>query len=318
MFDGRMTLAFSPHHVEALPLAAVRMRQHQVIILEEPNNPALSTMLRQESTIDDYLGGMDVEFPMFTRRSCEMLRELHAEGREILQIEPFMERIGQIRAFFGRDGSPADIEEGSVYDQVYQAEHSWTGALLDYYETSMDGHFDQVVSAVKTFAREDAARGNLRDALRAEAIAAALPSDGSVYLEAGELHVALLRRLREQLSDSMRLDPVYLLEPVIRPLTGKRQAMGPGDLLTLLYVFRPDYEGERADLLAARNLIHVKILAKEEIQGSEDPFPHTRDQIESNLLVENLSYQACHELYLEIRFRKTREARQVVRAFRNN
>ena len=318
MFDGRVTLALSPHRVEALPLAAARMREHQVIILEEPRNPSLTGMLREELAIDDYLAEMDLEFPVFTRRSCELLRELYAEGREILQIEPFMERLGQIRAFFGRDGSPEAIEEGSVYQQVYEAERSWTGALIDYYEMSMEGQFDQVVSAVQAFAREDAARGTLRDALRAESTAAALPSNGSVYLEAGDLHIALLRRLRERLPDSTRLETVYLLEPVIRPLTGRRQSMGPGDLLTLLYAFRPDYEGERADLLAARNLIHIKILAKEEIEGSEDPFPHTRDQIDSNLLVEGLSYQACHELYLEIRFRKTSEARQVVRAYREN
>lgn len=316
MLDGRVTLAFSPHRVEALPLAAACMQQHQLIILEEPRNPSFAAMLREELSLDEYLGGMDLEFPMFTRRSCELLRELHAEGREILQIEPFMERITQIRAFFGRDGSPEKIEQGSVYHQVYKAEHSWTGALLDYYETSMGGDFDRVVSSVKAFAREDAARGRLRDALRAEAIADALPANGSTYLEAGELHIGLLGQLREQLPEHLRLDPVYLLEPVIRPLTGRRQAMGPGDLLTLLYAFRPDYGGERADLLAARNLIHVKILAKEEIEGSEDPYPHTQDQIESNRLVEGLSYRACHELYRQIRFRKTREARQVVSAYR--
>jgi hypothetical protein len=98
-------------------------------------------------------------------------------------------------------------------------------------------------------------------------------------------------------------------------MIGKRRATSPGDLLTLLYVFRPDYAGERADLLAARNLIHVKILAKEEIEASEDPFPHTRDQIESNRLVGTLSYHECHGLFEQIRSRKTDEARQVVREY---
>jgi hypothetical protein len=106
------------------------------------------------------------------------------------------------------------------------------------------------------------------------------------------------------------------MEPAIREMTGKRHAMGPGDLLTLLYSFRPHYEGERADLLAARNLVHVKIITKEEIAEGADRFPHTSDQIDSNWLVEGLSYRSCRELFEQIRFCKTDEARQVVREYR--
>jgi hypothetical protein len=67
--------------------------------------------------------------------------------------------------------------------------------------------------------------------------------------------------------------------------------------------------------LAARNLIHVKILNKEEMEGEEGFFPHTWDQIEANRLVEGLSYPECRGLFQKIRSLATEEARQLVRAY---
>lgn len=311
-----MTLGFSPHRAESLRFAAELMSHHQTIILEEPRDPYFIKMLHEELSIDDYLLEVDFEFPRFAHRSCEMLRCFHAQGKEILQVEPFLERLQEIHDFFSQGGRPDGIDEESPRYPVYQIERRWTGELLHYYETSAGRRFDEIVSAVQAFARADAARGNLRDELRSERIAEVVESGGSAYVEAGELHVPLLRYLREQLPGSTDLRPVYLMEPAIREMTGKRHAMGPGDLLTLLYSFRPNYQGERADLLAARNLIHVKIIAKEEIIEDGDRFPHTRDQIDSNSLVEGLSYRSCQRLFAQIRFCKTEEARQIVREYR--
>jgi len=311
----KITLAFSPHRAEALPFAAEQMRRHEAVILEEPETPCLAQMLQKKLSIGAYLLEMDFEFPRFARRSCQMLRKLHAEGKKILQIDPFMERLREIHDLFGRGGSPDDIREDSPHHAVYREERRWTAALLDYYQKSAGRDFDEVVSAVKAFARADAARGRVRDRLRADKTASVVRSYESVYIEAGELHVALLSELRHRIPERRLLKPVYLLEPVVRQLGGKRRALGPGDLLTLIYAFRPDDEGPRTDLLAARNLIHVKILAKDELDEKEDPFPHTRDQVESNRLVEGLSYRECRGLFEEIRSRKTEEAREVVQRY---
>jgi hypothetical protein len=147
-------------------------------------------------------------------------------------------------------------------------------------------------------------------------MASVVGSYESVYVEAGELHVVLLPELRRQIPSTTRLLPVYLMDPAVRQFGGKRRALGPGDILTLIYGFRPGYQGPRAELLAARNLIHVKILNKEEMEGEEGLFPHTWDQIESNRLVEDLSYPECRELFLEIRSLTTEEAKERVRAYR--
>jgi hypothetical protein len=92
----RITLAFSPHRIETLPLAVRRMRRHEAIILEEPEHPGLAPMLQKKLSIDEYLLETDVGFPRFARRSCQLLRELYAEGKEILQIDPFMDRLLEI------------------------------------------------------------------------------------------------------------------------------------------------------------------------------------------------------------------------------
>jgi len=311
-----VTVAFSPHRAEALPSATDLMRRHEAVILEEPENPRLLGMLQTKISIDAYLLEMDFEFPRFARESCQLLRELFAEGKKILQVDPFMERLREIHDLFERGATPEDIRKGSPLHPVYREERRWTAALLNYYQESAGRDFDQIVSAVRAFARADAVRGRLRDRLRAEKVASVLQPYESVYVEAGELHVALLPELRQRIPARASLKPVFLMESVVRRLGGKRRALGPGDVLTLIYAFRPHYEGQRADLLAARNLIHVKILTKEEIEESEDPFPHTRDQIESNRLVEGLSYRECRGLFEEIRSRRTDEAREVVREYR--
>jgi hypothetical protein len=313
----KITVAFSPHRAEALPFAADTMRKHEAIVLEEPANPLLVGMLERKVPIDEYLLEMDFEFPRFARRSCELLRELYREGKKILQVEPFMERLGEIHDFFGEGGRPEGIQEGASHHAVYREEHEWTAAILDYYQKSGGRDFDEIVSAVKTFARADASRGRLRDRMRAEETVSMARSYESVYVEAGDLHAPLLGELRQRIAPRDLLKPVYLMQPVVKRLGGKGQALGPGDLLTLIYAFRPDYQGQRAGLLAARNLIHVKILKKVEIVEGEDRFPHTRDQIESNQLVERLSYADCRGLFEQIRSLKTDEAREVVRAYRS-
>jgi hypothetical protein len=313
---NRVTLAFSPHRVEALSLAACRMRRHEAIILEEPEHPRLVSMLRKKLSIDTYLLETDVGFPRFARRSCQLLQELYAEGKEILQVDPFMDRLLEIHDLFGAGGSPEEIREGSPHHPVYRAERRCASALLDYYQKSAGPDFDEVVASTLAYAKADAARGRLRDRLRAEKLASIVGSYESVYVEAGELHVVLLPELRRRIPSTTVLLPVYLMDPAVRQFGGKRRALGPGDVLTLIYGFRPDYEGPRADLLAARNLIHIKILNKEEMEGAEGLFPHTWDQVESNRLVEGLSYPECRGLFQEIRSLATEEARQRVRAYR--
>lgn len=88
-----MTIAFSSHHAEVLPFARREMEQHQVIVLEEPTSPNFSDMLEGRLPIDEYMLELDSGFPQFEKRMCAMLRELHHRGRQILQVEPYLDQL---------------------------------------------------------------------------------------------------------------------------------------------------------------------------------------------------------------------------------
>ena len=313
MAESRLTLAFSTHRVETLPRALALMREHGTIFLEEAPDPDLDRMLRDEIPVEEYVLGLDSGFPLFARRLCERLKALHGEGKRILQVDPFQETLGEIHDLFGSGGCPEDLGDRPRLLEVYRAEHRWTAELLGYYEAAGGGPFGEVVQAVKRFARADAARGRLRDRLRAGELLRRAAGAETVYVEAGHIHLALLQELELRLPGGRRPRTAYLLEPEILRRTGRRRAFGPGERLTLLYTFRPGFEGKKADLLAARGLVYIKILEKEEMEPGTEPFPHTRNEIESKGLVEHLTYEACEALYPLIRARGTEEAREIVR-----
>lgn len=310
-----ITIAFSDHRPETLALTAAHMGQHDVILLEEAETPGFEAMLQSQLAVEDYVMGADFEFPEFARQSCGLFRRLHAAGKRLHQVDPYLTLLSQIHDLFGSGGKPADIDPHTAMGRVYAAERSWTAAILDYYERCLIAPFAEVIDLVQRFAREDAARGRLRDDMRAEEIVRRLDPDHTLYVEAGSLHVYLLNALRDRLPPGHRLRPLQVMAPVARPLCGRRQSLGPGDKLTLRYTYRPDYVDHRADLLAARSLVHVKILDKEEIPMTAGTYPHTEQDVRTNAMVERLEYMDCQHLYGEIKKRPSAEARAMVQEY---
>ena len=137
----------------------------------------------------------------------------------------------------------------------------------------------------------------------------------SVYVEAGLLHLSLLNQLTRRLPAEYRIRPVYLMAPIVRQLSSRRQSPCSGDKLTLLYTYRPDYALPRADRLAAQSLIYTKIIIKEEMIGPANTFPHTRNEVESSGLVQKLTYSDCEKLYALIKNRTTKEAMETVQVY---
>jgi len=127
-------------------------------------------MLTRALAVDDYLRPLDVAYPAFSRNMCYLLWELHAEGKMIFQVEPFLEILSGIHEFFADGHRPGELNQTSIQYPVYLAERNATKALLDYYQTAMTGSFDSTIAAVEQFARMDAARFRLRDSLRAQGI----------------------------------------------------------------------------------------------------------------------------------------------------
>jgi hypothetical protein len=313
--EKRITIGFSTHRPEVVPLAAAAMKQHEAIVLEEPPHPGFTPMLKGELGIDDYLLQCDFEFPEFARQSAILYRQLYLHGKQLLQCDPYLARLNEVRELFEQGGRPDDIEPDGLLAPVFACERRCMAALLAYYEKSLRAPFAGVVELVKRFAWEDAARIRLRDHLRAEAIEALAAPFQKLYIEAGSLHLRLFNELRHRLGADYHLTPLYLTAPVVRGISGRHHARGPGEKLTLLYLYRPQFSGQRADLLAARTLIHSKVAQKEELLDTGSAFPHTRDDIESSLLVDRLSYEDCRLLYDTIKVANTKAARGTVKSY---
>jgi hypothetical protein len=102
------------------------------------------------------------------------------------------------------------------------------------------------------------------------------------------------------------------MRPIVNQLGRKCHLFGPGDLLTLLYVFHPNLDGARHALLAARALIYNKVVVKEEQVPEKTAYPHTLDEIQSIALVNRLSMEDCRRLFEVTRRSSTARARQAL------
>lgn len=320
-------VAYSIHRPEIVPLTREPLSRATLVCLEEPETPGFGEMLAGALSVEDYLLATEYEYPAFSLAMCGLLKEAYASGARIVQVEPYLDVLTAIHERFAEGGRPADIPSGSLEERVYKTEKVWYGALLDYYKKAADESFAAMVQAVTFFGKADAARGRLRDTLRAQAVArlveelAGARTDDSenaeVFVETGYIHVFMLPALRKALTPlietgEVRVEPLYLLEPVVRQLTGRRMDLEPGDALTIRYIYNPEYEGEEAKLQAARSILRQMVLTNDEMEEPVASFPHTRDEIHASDLVRALDYAECAALYPELKGLSRPKARAAV------
>ncbi len=308
----RVTVALSQHRPEVVRVAADLMADHEAIFLEEPPSQALNGMLRGKIPTMDYVATLDTEYPEFSFRMAAVLKQLYSNGKKILAVEPYLAHLIDIHEFFADGGSPADLKPDTSRHRVYLAEHAATGALLAFYEAATRGSFTQVVKTVKKFARQDAFRFVLRDRLRCAELAKMISDHPSAYIEAGQMHYALWRYLREELGAGFDVRLKFLLELTKTPAGVNRRLYGPGDILTLIYIFHPGSHDSREDLLAARSLVYHKLDSQEEIPSSGDDQPHALLEMSVLARVGQLSLADCRRVYGLIREAKPPRALDIV------
>jgi len=309
----KITLGLSVHRPEMIPYMADWMRRHDAIFLEEPPAAGFAQMLTGELAVNDYLRELDVEYPAFSRNLCYLLQELKAEGMKIFQIEPFLEILLNIHEYFAEGHRPEELNKSSVQYPVYLAERNATGALLAYYQIVMSGSFEASIEAIKQFARLDAARFRLRDSLRAQALAPLIKEYPSTFIEAGVIHYPLWRLLRRRVPPYHRVQLIFIADAVLHTLGKKGHLFGPGDLLTMMYIFHPTVaQPKREALLAARSLIYSKLVAKEESTEDLNSLPHLRDELACIQIARRLSTDDCRRLFPVVRRATSSDARQIV------
>jgi hypothetical protein len=296
-----ITIGFSSHRLEVLPVIREEMGRHQAIALEEPPETDFQDFLKGNLSAADYLADKDVEFPAFSLRQLELVKELHDRKKEILQVEPYQEKLIQIHELLAAGHSRAEVEPRPEFRDVYAAESAATRTLLIFYAAAHTAPFPRVVAAVKEFARTDAARFRLRDGLRAAALAPLVRQFPRLYVEAGYIHLFLIKALAQQLDARVHLRPKFVLASRSLPALGRPRPLGPGDLLTLHYIFGGGISPQKETLLAARSLIHIQLLTKSELAPNADPTPHLTDEIRAARLSGRLSFEDCAVLYPQVR-----------------
>lgn len=313
--EQQITIVFSFHSIETLPILEKIMRQSDLIILEEAPNLSFEKMLKGEISIEDYLIEEMFDFPNFSFRFFQILQSLFKEGKKILQIEPYMERLLKIYKIFSDGKTPKDVELNPELNEVYAIEKKASKALIDFYEISINSSFQEVVEAVKVFTKADAERFRFRDILRAEAVLKSLPDKGRVFIEAGAIHQYFKKYLYEKLK-KLNISTVFTLEEIVKNITGKRWIFPPGDLLVLRYIYGAKENEELENILSARALIYITIIEKEEmIPTEENKFPHILDEIKAVQLVNRLDFQDCDKLYRHIRFTNRKKALNIVKKY---
>jgi len=145
---SRATLVLSNHRPETVHPAKELMACHDAVVLEESPEPHFQSMLSGRLSINAYMEDLDLEYPEFSRRMCETLRELHHGGKRLHQVEPFLERLIQIHELFADGGRPSDLKEDAHLQRVYWAERDATAALLHFYKVSVRGTLEETVDAV--------------------------------------------------------------------------------------------------------------------------------------------------------------------------
>ena len=268
-----MKVVFTSHRVENLPFLKKEFEKSDVIVLEEPKNDLLEKVLNGEISVESYLRFVDTQFPLYTRKLIEMLKEFR--GKRILQIEPYLEEVEKLR------------EENRGDERVREIERKVNLAYLDYVEAFMRGDFDEIVEKVIDFAKADAERFVIRDKMRADAI------NFDCVIEAGVMHT--------KLAEFLDAETVSIPELIAEKL-GVEYLEPPGNILTKSFIYGFDCERE---LLAARSLIYVTLTKKEELSPNDVEFPHFLYEQKLIRFVNKLDYEKCERLFFKLWRRKS-------------
>ena len=296
--EKELFIAFSPHRVETLPFALKFMKKCDVIALEEPPNPVFEKVLKREAPIETYIEEGNFWFPEFSKRLMKELQRLYEEGKRVYQVEPYYQEVRKIQGALEEGVAPESLKEDPLTAMVYQTESKAFEKLLKYYELTFSSNFDEILDAVMEFAKADAERFLLRDRLRAVAIVNLLSQGKRFYIETGTIHIYFKKLLEVRLKGTCAIKHGFLLEEVVKRFAKKPWIFPPGETLTLRYIFKRKPNLREEKLLAARSLIYIKVIPKQELIPSDnDPYPHLSREVDAIKKVNLLDLKDCAELY---------------------
>jgi len=295
-----ITVLFTSYRIELLQHFEEEARKSDVIILEEPENENLINLLEGKISVEDYVRNLDTTFPLFAKYLGEMLKNLTIMDKKILQIEPYLKTLEDIyRAIESNEFE--ELTKNPEVEMVRDIEKKATEALIRYHETFLKGDFDALVEATIRFTKADAERFRVRDHMRAKKIAEVISEEDAprILIEAGHMHVLLPEYLKRMLNDS-EIRTVSLTE-IAAKRCGIDLVPNPGNELTRMYILGEPVSEEMERLLAARGLIYISLISKDEkIPTKDTPYPHLVEEVKVAKFASKLSYEDCKTVFGKI------------------
>ena len=294
---------FTSHRVEMLKHFEEYAEKFDKIVIEEPRDNLFEKMLKGEIAIEDYVDQLNTAFPLYSQYQCELLRKLYSAGKEIYQIEPYLEILEMIHKAIEKNKLD-ELPDNEDVRKVREIERKVNKAWIEYQEAFIRKDFDGLVNAMIEFTKADAERFKIRDEMRAREIA---KIDGKVLVEAGHIHILLPQYLENY---GFKVSTVSLPEMVAKKL-GIEFYQNPGNLLTVKFMLGEKVDENEAKIMAARGLIYISLTPKEELLPSDDePYPHLIRECKLAKIVNKLSYEECKRLFYKIWTRRSSEAKE--------
>jgi len=293
---------FTSHRIELLQHFEDEAKKSDVIILEEPENENLISLLEGKISVEDYVNNLDTTFPLFAKYLGEMLINLTRMSKKILQIEPYLKTLEDIYKAI-ESNEFEELAKNPEVEMVREIERKATGALIEYHETFLNGDFDALVEATIRFTKADAERFRVRDYMRAKKIAEIVSEEKAsrILIEAGHMHILLPEHLKRMLNNTnVKITTISLTEIAARK-SGIELVPNPGNELTRMYILGESVSEEMEKLLAARGLIYISLISKDEKIPTEDmPYPHLVEEVKVAKFVSKLSYDDCRAVFKKI------------------
>ena len=299
-------IALTSHRVEFLPMLRDEALSADVIVLEEPSNENLFRFFRNEITAEDYVRSLDTSFPLYTYFLSDLLKNLHQMGKQIYQIEPYLETIQKIQRSI-EDGTFSEVTKDDATEQIRLIEKKAFGAFIDYQEAFMKGDFDLLVEKTIEFSRADAERFKYRDKLRFWRILELINEIKSkeddpglkLLIEAGSIHSSLPLSL-ERVLETDYVRSLNLKERAA-DIIGLKLEKNPGTRLTEVFIKNKEIGEKELKTLAARSLVYIsKITPEEMLPEGENKFPHLLEELEITKEVDQMDYNTCKEEFQKI------------------
>ncbi|MDL1971596.1 MAG: hypothetical protein LWW94_11680, partial [Candidatus Desulfofervidaceae bacterium] len=251
-------IGLSAHRLETIPFYEKAFMASDFIILEDAPHPLFSLMVLGQMKAEEYVQSLETDFPKFMTAQCQLIQAAYKQGKKIVQIDPYIEKLIQMYQLLEEGKTAEEIKQIPEFTEVYNAEHEATGELINYYQATM-GKFEEAVAAVLAFAQADAKRIALRDKMRAEKIVQYLQNKaGKIFVEAGYIHIFLASFLQKIMPLNWQIKSSFLLAKPARKLAKTilhkplPYPLVPGDILTFWYIGRNKITPARANILAAR------------------------------------------------------------------